>query len=466
MTSDKPSFFQCGNMELLQSIVTHIPTGFFVCDLEHTIVYINEVYASYFNKQPHELIGEKITDIIPDSALPAVIRSGRAVYGVIRQIQNAGKSINIIVNRIPLFDDEGNIIGAMAMALLDTPEQIRNLILQMDKLHLSNPKRHKTIQPELKANYSINSILGESHIMNSVKQYLLKYAKTDAAVLILGETGTGKELTASAIHMASPRAEGPYVALNCSAFPKDLFESELFGYSAGAFSGAHKDGKSGLIKLANNGTLFLDEIGELPLTLQAKILRVLEEKHLRPIGADHSIEVDFRLVAATNRDLKTMVNEGTFREDLFYRINSLTLHLPPLCERSDDIPILMENILKQLSKPPTLCSEEVLAILKKWSWPGNIRELRNVLVRAASLCQNGCIEVSDLPYDLLHADNSTQVGSLSKVVQNNEAKIITQTLEAHSWNVQKTAKILEISRANLYEKMNKFQIKRPKKDVS
>jgi len=455
--------FQCDNMGLLQSIVTHIPTGFFVCDLNHTILYINDVYAGYFDKQPHEIIGKNVTDIIPDSALPEVIRTGRAVYGVARQIKSATKSINIIVNRIPLFDKEGNIIGAMTMALIDTPEQIRNLTLQMDKFHLSHPKKNKNIQSELKANYSVNCILGESHIMNSVKQYLVKYAKIDAAVLILGETGTGKELIASAIHMASPRAQGPYVALNCSAFPKDLFESELFGYSAGAFSGASKDGKAGLIQLANQGTLFLDEIGELPLSLQAKILRVLEEKTLRPIGADHSIEVDFRLVAATNRDIKAMVGDGTFREDLFYRINSLTLQLPSLCERIDDIPILMNSILEQLSESPIRYSQEVLELLKKWTWPGNIRELRNVLVRAVSLCQNSYIEVSDLPYEILESTQSFQISSLSKAVQSNEAKLILQALETHTWNVQKTAKHLGISRANLYEKMNKFQIKRPNK---
>ena len=455
--------FQCGNLALLQSIVTHIPTGFFVCDLDHTVLYINEVYAGYFGKQPHDIIGKKITDIIPDSALPEVIRSGRAVYGVVRQIQNGLKSINIIVNRIPLFDDGGNIIGAMAMALIDTPEQLHNLMSQMDKFDLCYPKKNKSPQPALKANYSINCILGESHIMNSVKQYLLKYAQTDAAVLILGETGTGKELTASAIHMASPRAQGPYVAINCSAFPRDLFESELFGYSAGAFSGASKDGKSGLIKLANNGTLFLDEIGELPLDLQTKLLRVLEEKQLRPIGSDHSIEVDFRLVSATNKDIKSMVGDGTFREDLFYRINSLTLHLPSLCERSDDIPILMDSILKQLCEAPIRYDAEVIELFKQWSWPGNIRELRNVLVRAVSLCQDFSIEMSDLPYEMLQSDQISKKGLLSKAVQNSEAKIISQALDVHEWNVQKTAKSLGISRANLYEKMKKFQITRPAK---
>ena len=448
-------------MGLLQSIVSHIPTGIFVCDINNIVIYINDVYAGYLDTHVREIIGKKITDIIPDSGLPDVIRTGRPVYGVVRQIQKGTKSIHLIVNRIPLFDKDYNIIGAMAMALLDTPEQIRNLVLQMDKLQSSNPKKYKKIKPELRANYSIDHLLGESREMNSVKVYLLKYAQVEAAVLILGETGTGKELTASAIHMASPRANGPYVPLNCSAFPKDLFESELFGYAGSAFSGATKEGKSGLITLANNGTLFLDEIGELPLDLQAKILRVLEEKTLRPIGSDQSVDVDFRLVAATNRDLKTMVNEGTFREDLFYRINSLTLQLPPLSERADDIPILIDHILKQISEQAISCSQEVMELLKQWAWRGNIRELRNVLMRAASLCHNFHIEITDLPHEMLEIENTARVSSLNKTLLNSEAKLILQALESNLWNVQKTAKFLEISRASLYEKMKKLQIKRP-----
>lgn len=456
-------FFHCDNLNLMKSILTQIPTGFFVCDREYTVLYINDVYANYLDKTPQEIIGCKITDLFEDSGIPHVILSGRPDYGIARRIERKNDCITIIVNRTPLYDDNGKICGAISMALIDTMEQLRNLTRQMDKIIPKSKSHTPNTDTTLQASYSVNSILGKSDRIHSVKAYLVRYAQTDAPVLILGETGTGKELTASAIHMASHRAEGPYVALNCSAFPRDLVESELFGYASGAFSGANKQGKLGQIRRANGGTLFLDEVGELPLDIQAKLLRILEDKKVSPIGSDTSFYTDFRLVAATNRDLKAMVNEGTFREDLFYRINPLTIHLPPLCERKEDIPILVEKLIASHSPHGHIkCSEAVLEAFHNWPWPGNIRELRNVLIRALSLCNGKTIEIVDLPLEITQDHTQAkQASNLNTFTQQNEASHIIKTLEEHNWNVQKSAKTLGISRANMYEKLKKYNIKRP-----
>lgn len=455
-------FFQSTNLNIMKSILTQIPTGFFICDIDGIVLYVNDIYAQYFNKSPDDFFGRKITDIFPDSGIPRVILSGRPVYGVMREIPGTSGKINITVSRIPLFDDNGKICGAMSIAIANAPEQIHNLTTQVDN---KSPKYKTPMHKQHRhtATYSVQSILGESTCMHSVKTYLVKYAKTDAPVLILGETGTGKELTASAIHMASDRKQGPYVAINCSAYPKELFESELFGYAAGAFSGAHKNGKQGQIQLAHHGTLFLDEIGELPLDLQTKLLRVLEEKKITPLGATYPYYADFRLVAATNRDLKIMVSEGTFREDLLYRINPLVLHLPPLSERQEDIPLLTDKILGSITDCHTQYSKEVLQAFCLWSWPGNIRELRNVLVRAVTLCHNAYITLADIPQEMANNIHLPQqaTGKLEQITKNSEATYILNTLTRNNWNVQKSAKDLGISRASLYEKMNKAHIKRP-----
>lgn len=287
---------------LLELAMSSLPTGLFICDRDGIIRFINDAYANYLRVRPEDAMGRHITDFIPDSGIPAVIASGEPELGAWRSIQ--GSERKILVNRIPLRDQDGHVIGAFSLTLFDTPEQMQALLQRVDFLDKKVNSYARRIKSALRASHTINSILGNSPAITAFKSYLLRYARTESPVLILGATGTGKELAASAIHMASNRPDGPFVSINCAAIPKELFESEVFGYVPGAFSGAHKDGKIGQIELADQGTLFLDEVGDLPLHAQVKLLRVLEEKTLSRLGSSQPRAVDFRLVAATNRDLK------------------------------------------------------------------------------------------------------------------------------------------------------------------
>ncbi len=447
---------------LLELALGSLPTGLFICDRDGIIRFINDAYANYLRIRPEDAVGHPITDFIIDSRIPAVIASGEPELGAWRHIQNS--ETQILVNRIPLRDKEGNVIGALSMTLFDTPEQMQALLKRVEFLDKKVSSYARRMRSALRASYTIDSILGNSQAITLFKSYLLRYARTESPVLILGATGTGKELAASAIHMASNRPDGPFVGINCAAIPKELFESEVFGYVPGAFSGAHKDGKVGQIELADQGTLFLDEVGDLPLHAQVKLLRVLEEKRLCRLGSSQPRSVDFRLVAATNRNLKDMIAAGTFREDLYYRINPMTLHLPPLNERTEDIPLLVRDILNRMGNEDIQCTESAMSALMRYPWPGNIRELRNVIIRALSLCQHGQITVTDLPTELRQqtvAESDGTGGRLQSVVRSSEAQTILVALGEHGWNVAKTAKLLGISRASMYEKMRRLGIRRP-----
>lgn len=451
--------------KLLQLALRSLPTGLFICDTEGIVRFINDAYAHYLQILPEDAVGMPITQLIPDSGIPAVLASGEPRWGALRKFQHNGSEVNLVVNRLPIRDEQGHAVGALSLTLFDTPEQIRNLLQQVEILDKKVNSYARRIKSALTAKYSVDAIIGQSSVITACKSYLLRYAQTDSPVLLLGATGTGKELAASALHNASPRHEGPFVSINCAAIPKDLFESEIFGYAPGAFSGAHKDGKIGQIELADEGTLFLDEIGDLPLHAQVKLLRVLEEKRLSRLGSSQPRSVNFRLVAATNCDLQGMIKAGTFREDLYYRINPMTLCLPPLCERSEDIPLLIKDILERMNNTQATFSDTALQVLTQYRWPGNIRELRNVVLRALSLCHNQQITLSDLPPELqVQTARQDKNGSkgLHSIVQSSEHRTILATLEEQGWNIAQSARNLGISRATMYEKMKKYGIRRGK----
>lgn len=454
-------FFKCENVLFMKTLLLQIPTAFFVCDEHCRILFINEVYANYLNKTVDEIIGKYTQEIFTDSVIPHILTTGKPMFGGVRKIKRNDEIIQLIVNRIPLFDDNGKIMGAMVIALADTPEQIATLTKQMKKL---SPLENYTQHSPYKARYTLDSIIGKSMLITRLKEILVKYAQIEAPILILGETGTGKELAASSLHNSGPRANGPFIALNCSAFPLELFESELFGYAPGSFSGANKEGKIGQIELADQGTLFLDEIGDLPLLMQVKLLRVLEEKKITPIGSVAAKPVDFKLIAATNKDLRQMVKDGTFREDFYYRINALVLNIPSLTERKEDIPLIVKHILKTTGHEHYQISPQVMESFMNYSWQGNIRELNNVLMHALSLCQHNCIEICDLPENFHTPATAAFCAGQNKFKARqikNDEYILLQALEKNNWNVKKTAQELDISRANMYEKMKKLGIKRP-----
>ena len=309
-----------------------------------------------------------------------------------------------------------------------------------------------------------DTFIGDSAAMKQVFNLMEKVLDSDATVLIRGETGTGKELIATAIHKNSHRSKAAFIAQNCAALPENLLESELFGYKRGAFSGAIKD-KTGLIEAADGGTLFLDEIGDMPINLQAKLLRVLQEKQVRPLGSLETKTINLRIITATHCKLETLIKEGQFREDLYYRLNVFPIELPPLRARKEDIPALLQHFLeeyaKRYNKSLPSFSTAAFDILLHYDYPGNVRELQNIIERAILLCSGNNIMPEHLDKKLIEYSNSTTIlpqGKLKQILQSYEKQIIQKTLKTNQWNQTLTAKELDISRRSLVGKIRLYNI--------
>ncbi len=451
---------------LSEIILDNVPVGILFCDRDNIIRFINTTYAAYLRIDKTDAIGENITKILPHSRAAVVIQSGIPEMTSTCRIQRSDGDITLIVNRIPVRDATDDIIGFVSQSIIADTDELKDLAEKIRQLDHKVAFYRRRMQSALSAIYTLANILGNSDVISKVKSHLSLYAKSDSPLLIFGETGTGKELFASALHLESSRAESPFVCINCAAIPQELFESELFGYLPGAFSGARKEGKVGQIELADNGTLFLDEIGDMPMPIQAKLLRVLEDKTIYRLGATRPNKVDFRLVAATNRDLIKAIREGTFREDLYYRISSLILSIPPLRDRKEDIPLLIDHFLVKLDRRDISFSDKAMSSLLNYSWPGNIRELRNMVIRSASLCKGNLVELAELPPEIPSPGSYCVIGSpwplksLNRIKHNNEMDTILQAIKDNNWNMVRAAKSLCISRASLYQKINKYGIKR------
>ncbi|MCL6635411.1 MAG: sigma 54-interacting transcriptional regulator, partial [Peptococcaceae bacterium] len=306
---------------------------------------------------------------------------------------------------------------------------------------------------------------GRSPRIEMLKAVAVKVARSASTVLLLGESGTGKELFAHAIHNASPRCLGPFVRVNCAALPENLLESELFGYQEGAFTGAKKGGKTGKFELADGGTIFLDEIGDMPLNMQAKILRVLQEREIERVGGSRPVKVDVRVIAATNRNLEEMVRKKQFREDLFYRLNVVTMEIPPLRERVEDIPLLVDFFLKKLARRlgcgRKKMSGDALAVLLHHRWPGNIRELENVLERALNIMEGDTVTPACLPYYLVKNDlagAAGQIGPLKEALEAYEKAILERALALAGGNKLTAARMLSLSKSTFYEKIQRYNL--------
>lgn len=451
------------NSEMTSLILDSLPMGVLFCDMDYIIRFVNKAYADLLGRRPEELLGCDITEIIPHSRARVVLRDGRAEMGELCQL-GPGNALPVVVNRIPVRDGQGRLAGMVSQAIFNDPEELKKLSSKIDHLGHTLNQYKRRIKASLAPQYSLRSILGESAPMRRLKQQVRSYAQLDAPVLILGATGAGKELFAHALHAESPRAEGPLVSINCAAIPKDLFESELFGYARGAFSGAHQDGKIGQIELADKGTLFLDEIGEMPPEIQAKLLRVLESRSICRVGSVNARNVDFRLVAATNRNISAMLSAGSFREDLYYRINTFVLEIPPLCERADDILPIARYVLSRMGLEHLAFAPEAEAAMLAFSWPGNVRQLHNAVVHAATMRHGDMIQVDDFPPDTLPSADlpmrAVAAGDLSDIMADTEAVVIRKVLAEQGGNVSRTARTLHIARATLYEKLRKYGISR------
>jgi DNA-binding NtrC family response regulator len=355
---------------------------------------------------------------------------------------------------------------AGAFYFLEKPVDQDNMLALLEKAleHTDLQAENLQLKQKLQEKYKFGNIIGRSKKMEDLFELVESVAASEANILIQGENGTGKELIANAIHYNSKRSKGPFIKINCAAIPKDLIESELFGYRKGAFTGAMMD-KEGLFEMAEGGSLLLDEIGEMPPYLQTKLLRVLQEREYRPIGSDRIVHVDFRLICATNVDLEAALRDGKLREDLYFRINTITLRVPPLRERTEDIPLLCEHFLDKFrvryQKNVKTIAPAAYHLLIRNRWPGNVRELENAIERGVLVAKGTEITVSDLPESIREESSPSAefVIPPHRTLAEIERMAILQTLQRTNWNKQEAAQILGLYRPTLYSKMKKHDIK-------
>ena len=445
----------------LEQALNNAYEGIIITDSDGMILKVNQAYADFLEKDIANMVGRHVTDVVENTRMHIVARTGKAEIAEIQKINGH----EMICSRIPIYDS-GKLVAVVGKVIF---QNVDDLFVMTDRFR-SLKKELEFYKSELNrrlvAKYSFANIFGNSQELELVKQLGKRVACTDSTVLIRGESGTGKELFAHSIHAESHRALGPFVKVNCAAIPETLFESELFGYKEGSFTGAKKKGKKGKFTLANKGTIFLDEITELPLLMQVKLLRVLQEREVEPVGADQPEPVDVRIIAACNKPLEPLVKQGLFRHDLFYRLNVVKLEIPPLRERLGDVPILIEKLLRQLEKETGIPVEgvdaDVEAILTDYSWPGNVRELRNVLEQALYVKNCTIITRQDIPRILTvnrsDSDIAEEVHTLKFLLRQTEEDILRRALREEKGNKAAIATKLGISKSSLYSKIEYFGI--------
>ncbi|HKW83352.1 MAG TPA: sigma 54-interacting transcriptional regulator [Burkholderiaceae bacterium] len=470
--------------------------GMMVVDREHRIVWISEGYKQFLpalEREESDFVGRRVEEVVPNTLMAQVIDSGQAI--LVDLLSN--KAGTFLVSRLPLRDASGMVIGAMGMVLLDHPETtMQPLIAKFARLERELVEAREQLAAHLtrerRPKHTIASFVGASPAAVEVKRQARRVAQTDSTVLLLGETGTGKELLAHGIHAASRRAAKPFIAINIAAVPETLLEAEFFGVAPGAYTGAERKGRDGKFKLADGGTLLLDEIGDMPLALQSKLLRVLQEQEVEPLGSNTVQRIDVRIVAATSRDLPAMIAAGSFRADLYYRLNVLPIRLPALRERLADLEALVESLAEDIARrsglPHKSVTPEALDLLAHHPWPGNIRELRNVLEQATLMTDDAVLDaghfaalapagdgvrsaeapaqpVTTPPRELpavradtaaSSVDRAAGITPLPQAIAELEARTIQAALAATGGNKLAASRLLGISRATLYEKLAAF----------
>jgi transcriptional regulator with PAS, ATPase and Fis domain len=483
----------------LVATFAHSAMGMMVVDRAHRVVWISEGYKRFLpalGREEVDFVGRRVEDVVPNTLMAQVIESGEAI--LLDLLTNQAGTF--LVSRLPLRDERGEVIGALGLVLLDHPETtMQPLIRKFSRIEGELNEARRQLAAQRRPKYSIASFIGASPAVVELKRQARRVAQIDSTVLLLGETGTGKELLAHGIHAASPRAARPFVGVNIAAIPESLLEAEFFGVAPGAFTGADRKGRDGKFRAAEGGTLLLDEIGDMPLSLQSKLLRVLQEQEVEPLGSNQVQRIDVRVIAATSRDLAAMVAEGTFRADLYYRINVLPIRLPALRERLDDLEALVDALVEDIAHrsglPHRTLAPDALAVLARHHWPGNIRELRNVLEQASLMTDDPVLTARHLEATPLRrdgpggtvraglspvADRAVQPASpaaapapvsapdvakpsvqrerkpLPQAVAELEEAAIRDALRATGGNKVAASRLLGISRATLYEKLATF----------
>jgi transcriptional regulator with PAS, ATPase and Fis domain len=447
-------------IEFYEAVLNNIHNGVVITDPEGKVIFFSKTYGNFLRIDPKEVIGKHCTEVIENSRMHLVAKTGIPEIDLPHRIMGQ----DMVVQRIPI-EMDGELVAVYGQVMFKDVRDVHTLSRKLNLLESKVEFYEKELESLRSSKYTINNIVGKSEKIVELKNLALKAARTNAPVLLTGESGTGKELFAHAIHHASDRRPYPFIRLNCAAIPKDLLEAELFGYEPGAFTGAGSKGKPGKFELAHRGSIFLDEISDLPLEMQPKLLRVLEEKEMERLGGTRLTKCDFRLIAATNENLDKWVEAGKFRKDLYYRLNVIPIQIPPLRERKEDIPMISEHLIqiinKDLGTHVTKISPEVINIFQQYDWPGNVRELGNILERILYITDGDTIQFRHLPFFLQSMKGDLiklQPTLLKNLRENMEKEALIHAIHVSNDNKNKAAKLLGIHRTALYKKMKKLNI--------
>jgi PAS domain S-box-containing protein len=447
-------------LEMYKLLFDNIYNGTMVTDSQGFITHFNKPYGEFLGLDPDEQIGKHCTEVIENTRMHIVAETGRPEINDSHRI----KGQDMVVQRIPIRKN-GKVVAVFGQVMFKDVRDVKKLAEKLEVLESKVEFYEKELISLRSTKYTLDSIIGVSDAINRLKADALQAAATGLPVLITGESGTGKEMFAQAIHHVSARKIKPFIRINCAAIPRDLLESELFGYEKGAFTGAKSEGKPGKFELAKGGTVFLDEIGDLPLEMQPKLLRVLEEKEFERVGGTSLIKADFRFIAASNQNLEGMIENRLFRRDLYYRLHVIPLHIPPLRERKEDIIPMARHMLNEISQDAFIAQvaldRQAEKAMVKYEWPGNARELSNVLERTLSSLKGDTIHLCDLPFYLYRSKKQLPGAgrkSLKNIQANAEREAIRYALESTGYNKAQAANILGIHRTLLYKKMKKYNL--------
>jgi PAS domain S-box-containing protein len=454
--------------DILDHVLTDPYDAMAIVDANAKMAFISPVHEKFFGLKSGEAQGKNVRDVIENTNLHHVVKTGIAEVGQIHRMKGSER----VVSRHPIRRDD-KVVGAIGRIMFKGPQQVDALAKRINVLEEEIATYKKASVNKLRGEEYLDAIIGQSLAMQSVREQIRKIAPLDIPVLIQGESGTGKELVAKALHMMSPRQDGRLITVNAAALPESLVESELFGYEAGSFTGADRKGRAGKFEQADKGTIFLDEIGDMPIEVQSKLLRVLQDRMVERVGGEKPKRVDFRLCSATNRDLDLFVEQGKFRLDLFYRISPVQIMLPPLRERKEDIPLLLVHFVNELARQynravPEI-DMEVHEFLMEKPLPGNIRQLRHEIERAFVFCENKRLSVVDFERNMNSSVPKTEFvkqdaagsgidgGNLKDALDKLENHLINDALIRHKGNKKKAAEHLGISRSYLYKKLEEVQ---------
>ena len=444
-----------------QQVVDSLLDGMYITDQDAVTRYVNPAYCKHMGIMPQEVLGRSVTEIAKEGALfqksvsEDVIKLGRNVTGTGITQDGRGRSVPTYVTGVPIFDEQGRVKN-VAVSVFDTDALMYRVTEFRKTVHVEQAVKILDRVNE----HEVSVMVGEAPAIREIRRTIARAAPTDVTILITGESGVGKEVIADRIYYASDRQGKPFVKVNCTAIPANLLESELFGYEKGAFTGALNQGKAGLFELANSGTILLDEIGDLPYELQTKLLRVLQQKEVMRLGGTKPISLDVRVIAATNADLKKKMQEGSFREDLYYRLSTIPIYVPPLRERPEDILKLVKHYFFEYCTKhahPIPVPDETLAVFQSYSWPGNVRELQNVIEYMVICCEGNVLQPSVLA-DYLGMDSQSialHPASLKAALDDYERSLIARALEEHG-GVRKAAHALGVDPSTISRKAKKY----------